>query len=145
MLIFWLKVDHTFRKGEIYERIGDSYFKEDMKDITDALNNYKQAAKLDPLNYMFFLKQGKWYEKDKDFDSAILSYKKSWSLDYGEDALPLLRLGWAYIRTKDYDNGIDALIKASKIDTENVDALTKIGELLLRNDSTLDDAESYLK
>lgn len=55
---FCLKVDHTFRKGEIYERIGDSYFKENKK-MTDALNNYKQAAKLDPFNYMFFLKQGK--------------------------------------------------------------------------------------
>jgi len=141
----WLKIDHTFRKGEIYERIGDTHLKDEDSDTNEAISYYKQAIKLDPNNSMFFLKLGKCYERDREFEMAIDNYKKSWNLDNERNALPLFRLGWAYVRVKNYEKGIDTMKKAILLEPDNPEVLSKIGELLLRDDDKLDEAEGYLK
>jgi tetratricopeptide (TPR) repeat protein len=80
----------------------------------------------------------------KDFSKAIKKYLKAVELSK-ENVLPLLRLAWVYVRNKQLDEGIDTLRKAIKIDPDNVDVLTKLGELLLRNDEDIEESEMFIK
>lgn len=81
----------------------------------------------------------------RDFDEAINCYKQSADLSNRKVSLPLLKLGWAYVRTKQYVDGVKTLKTAIKIEPENPIVLTKIGEVLLRDDDKLDEAEGFLK
>ena len=116
----WLKINHNFRKGEVYERIGDTYLREDDQ-ADSALSYYKQAAKIDSDNYMFQLKQGKCHEKNRNFEESITCYNEAADKSNREVALPLLKLGWALVRIKQYDEGIDTLKAAIEIEPENAD------------------------
>jgi len=57
----------------------------------------------------------------------------------------LLKLGWVFVRTKQYEEGVETLKIAIQIEPENSEVLTKIGEVLLRDDTKLDEAEGFLK
>lgn len=57
----------------------------------------------------------------------------------------MLKLSWAYIRNNEFKNGIKFLKKTIELDPENVVALTKLGEILLRKEETRGEAETYLK
>ena len=119
--------------------------KEEDIDFNEALSYYKQAAKIDNNNYMFHLKQGKCHEKNRAFAEAIEAYKKSVNLSDREATLPLYKLGWAYVRTKQPQKGVKILKEAILLDPENSEVLTKIGAVLLRDNDELDEAENFLK
>ena len=55
------------------------------------------------------------------------------------------RLGWVYIRNSQRDEGIAHLKQSLALDENNVDVLTKLGEVLLRESNQLEEAEFYLK
>lgn len=53
---------------------GDFALKKDEKDIDTALKFYKQAAAINPNYFEVYLKMGKCFEKDKDFENATLNF-----------------------------------------------------------------------
>lgn len=57
----------------------------------------------------------------------------------------LFRLGWIYIRNGDKLRGIENLKKSLSYDPDNADVLTKLGEVLMRDNHSYDEAEGYLR
>jgi tetratricopeptide (TPR) repeat protein len=55
------------------------------------------------------------------------------------------RLGWVYIRNGEKNKGIDHLKKSLEYDPNNCDVLTKLGEVLMREQAGVQEAEEYLK
>lgn len=48
--------------------------KRDEKDIDAAIKLYKQASSANPEHFDVYLKMGKLFEKDKDYDNATKMY-----------------------------------------------------------------------
>jgi len=57
----------------------------------------------------------------------------------------LYKLGWAYVRAKKFTDGVEVLKEAIILEPENSEVLTKIGEVLLRDEDNLEEAENFLK
>ena len=55
------------------------------------------------------------------------------------------RLGWVCIRNGQKEKGIEHLKKSLDLDPNNCDVLTKLGEVLMREQNALNEAEEYLK
>lgn len=63
----------------------------------DALEYYQRSAKINPDNFEIYLKQGKCYEKHREFEKAIEMFQKSVDLS-PESPWTHFRLGWVCIR-----------------------------------------------
>jgi Flp pilus assembly protein TadD len=61
-----------------------------------------------------------------------------------EDPWAHFRLGWIYVRSGDRARGVDHLKKSLIHNPDNVDVLTKLGEVLMRDSATFDEAEQYI-
>ena len=48
--------------GEIYELLGDKYYKEPDQNYQKALDNYKMALRFDEMNPKYHIKVGQCYE-----------------------------------------------------------------------------------
>ena len=134
------------------ERLGDICFKSEDKEFEAALGYYQRAEKLTPESYEIHLKEGKCFEKLREFKRAIEEYETAVELNKRQNALPLFRLAWAYIRSGEKQKGIDMLKEALEIEPDNVEVLTRLGESLLREQAPaegrrppLDEAEEYLQ
>ena len=55
------------------------------------------------------------------------------------------RLGWVCIRFGQKNKGIDHLKESLRLDPNNTDVLSKLGEVLLREPNNIEEAEGYLK
>ena len=124
--------NQAFREAEVVERLGDICFKSEEKEFETALGYYERAEKLTPESYEIHLKKGKCFEKLREFRKAIEQYETAVELNKRQNALPLFRLAWAYIRSGEKQKGIDMLKEALEIEPENVEVLTRLGESLLR-------------
>ena len=87
---------------------------------------------------------GKLFEKDKDFPNATIMFQKAVEVN-GASQWAHFRLGWIYIRNGDRDMGVDHLRKALNLNPMNIDVLTKLGEVLIRDQDTFDEAEEYVR
>ncbi len=83
---------------------------------------------------------GKCFEKDKDFEHATINFHKAVELNK-TSPWAHFRLGWIYIRNGDRLKGIEHLKKSLTYNPDNADVLTKLGEVLLREQNTFDEAE----
>ena len=115
--------------------MGDLVFKESKWE--EAIKEYDEAISVQETGELD-LKEGKCYEKLRNFEMAIEKYKRSGELNDG--ALPHFRLGWAYIRQGEKEKGIVELRLSLKIEPKNPEVLTKLGEVLLRENETLEEA-----
>jgi tetratricopeptide (TPR) repeat protein len=87
---------------------------------------------------------GKCFEKDKDFENATKNFMKAVELNK-TSPWAHFRLGWIYIRNGERNKGIEHLKKSLSFDPNNSDVLTKLGEVLMREPTTFDEAEQYLR
>ena len=87
---------------------------------------------------------GKCFEKDKDFENATKNFQKAVDLNK-TSPWAHFRLGWIFIRNGDRVKGIEHMKKSLSFDPNNADVLTKLGEVLLREPNTFDEAEQFLK
>ena len=76
---------------------GDISFKKEENQFQIALDKYIEASKLDNENCELYIKQGKCYEKRREFDLATTAFSKAVEVN------PLspwahFRLGWVNIR-----------------------------------------------
>lgn len=87
---------------------------------------------------------GKVFENDKDNVNATLMYQKGVELNKlsGEAHF---RLGWMYVRNGDKKKGLEHLKKALTFIPDNSELLTKLGEVLLKDQNTFNEAETYIK
>ena len=92
---------------------------------------YKLASSVNPNYFEAYLKMGKCFEKDKDFDSATKNFQKAVELNKSSPWAHF-RLGWIYIRNGDRIKGIEHLKKSLSFDPNNANVLTKLGEVLIR-------------
>ena len=80
------------------------------------------------------------FEKLRDFDEAIATYKKAIRRDKN-NFQSYYRIGCVYIKNNMRKEGIEALLQAYRIDSETVDTLVKLGEIYCKDDSKIDQAE----
>ena len=97
-----------------------------------------------PNNVDLLIKLGKINEKLRDFDEAIVNLKKALRRDK-TNFVAQYRIGCLYNRNNMREEGIEALKAAHYLDPEDVDTHLKLGEIYLRDDSALDEAEEILK
>lgn len=87
---------------------------------------------------------GKTLEKLREFDEAISCFNKALRRDKN-NFMAHYRLGLIYIRNDQKNEGIESLKRAITIDPEDIEPLLKLGEVYLREEKTLNEAEKYLK
>jgi len=68
------RIDPNFQKHLQLEVQGDFAMKKDEKDIDTALKFYKQSATIKPEYFEVYIKMGKCFEKDKDFENATKNF-----------------------------------------------------------------------
>lgn len=141
-----IELNPNFRKYEIIELYGDSCAKIE-KELPNAIQAYTKliAEQNKPHNIgELYMKLGKSYEKCKDLPKAIEAFTQCCSL-LPTSLVAEFRLGWAYIRHNDKTNGVIHLKKTLELDKNNVDVLTKLGEVLFKDRETIEEAMTYLK
>lgn len=141
------EIDPEFRTSDILELIGDCIFYNEKEDISKAIAFYEDATKLNSESPILSIKQGRWYEKLKEYNTALTFYKRAVDLSGHKTAIPLFRLGWWHIRNNDLTKGIETLKAAIEIEPNNAEILNKLGETLLRleKDEVLDEAKEYIQ
>lgn len=61
-------------KAHMLEMMGDVIFRKEDKQFMDALELYLKASELNPHNFEIYIKQGKCYEKQREFDNATACF-----------------------------------------------------------------------
>lgn len=92
----------------VLELQGDICFRKEEKHFLDALEYYQKSGNLNPDNFEIFLKQGKCYEKQRDFEKAIQLFQKAVDMN-NESPWAHFRLGWVCIRNGLKNKGIEHL------------------------------------
>ena len=92
------------------------------------------------LNSLFLDLFVECFENDKDYANATLMYQKGVEFNKlsGEAHF---RLGWMNVRNGERNKGIDHLKKAMTFIPDNSELLTKLGEVLLKDPHTFNEAE----
>ena len=126
------RIDPNFMKHLLFEIQGDIVLKRDDKNIEGAIKLYKLSSLANPNYFDVYLKMGKCFEKDKDFENATKMFQKAVELN---DRSPWahFRLGWVYVRNNERNKGIEHLKKSLQYNPDNIDVLAKLGEVLLRD------------
>lgn len=137
-----LNAHPEFKTSQINDKIGDIYFKEE-KEWQKAKDYYLKGL-LSAQSFELQLKVGKCDEKLRDFVSAVESYKKAADIQ-PSNPIAYFRLGWAHIRNNEKEEGLANLKKSLQLDPNNVDVLTKIAEVMLKDNESLDECIQYLK
>ena len=91
-----------------------------------------------------YIKMGKLFEKDKDFENATVNFQKAVDINK-TSPVAHFRLGWLYVRLGDRERGVEHLKKSLSYQPDNPDVLTKLSEVLLRDPNCYDEAETYLR
>jgi tetratricopeptide (TPR) repeat protein len=105
------KSDAQFMCAEILMLLGDRLFSNTHKDYQSALDFYKKACFLMPTSEVCHTKVGLAFEKIREFDLAIDSYKKALRRN-SKAFTPLLRLGLTFIRNNQKEKGLKQLLLA---------------------------------
>jgi tetratricopeptide (TPR) repeat protein len=93
---------------------------EDPKNILPFLD---KAIELDPKNPSLYLVKGSFYEKFKDFDNAIATYKKAVEIN------PKYFEGWNNLGVVYYNVGVEFIDKSNKVDVNNQAEFDKLIKL----------------
>ncbi len=80
----------------------------------------------------------------REFDKATQMFQTSVDIN-PQSPWAHFRLGWVSVRNGHKVKGIGHLRESLKIDPNNVDVLTKLGEVLMREAEGLDEAQQYLE
>ena len=81
----------------VLEVQGDIIFRKEDKKWQLALDMYQESSKIEPNNAEIFIKQGKCYEKLREFEKATEAFKQAIKID-DKNAHAHFRLGWVCIR-----------------------------------------------
>ena len=93
----------------------------------DLLYPLQQKYVADSSQYKLYNNLGDSLQKQKNFDQALVAYKKSIDL-YPSSAQTYYNLGVCYKQTKDLDSSIKAFQQAISIDGKNFDSYYEMGE-----------------
>jgi tetratricopeptide (TPR) repeat protein len=123
-----IKMDKFYKQIEVYEKLGDIYFKKN-RDWDKAKDYYIKAnnENIPHLN----VKAGRCFEKLEDFDKALKYYNKSIETDQGY-LWGLFHLGSLQCRSEQQINGLKFLKKAYEMDKNNTDILVKYTHELIK-------------
>ena len=80
------------------------------------------------------------FEKLRDLDEAIATYKKALRRDKNNFTC-YYRIGCVYIKNNMKKEGIEALLQAYRLNSEDIDTLVKLGEIYSKDDQKIDQAE----
>ncbi|MBW4613346.1 MAG: ABC transporter substrate-binding protein [Desmonostoc vinosum HA7617-LM4] len=140
----WLLIHHQLRDEiAILERTEDGEFNK-MLEIArsfwlqkdkqeNALIQYKEALKLNPNNFILIVELAEKYCELKDFEQALLLYKRAYKLNklvYKQRFIEALDHYGSYLLQQEYnEKAKEQYEKILQIDPENSSAREKIGEL----------------
>ena len=133
------KKEPDFRAPEVLESLGDLVFKCD-KEWLKAFDFYSSAVQAieeegregkekNPTGLL--IKQGKCYEKLKNFKAAVTYYKAAVERE-PQTSFAHFRLGWAYVRQGQRDAGISHLRRSAELEPTNAEVLARLGEILTK-------------
>lgn len=128
----------------VLELMGDINFKKEDKKFNEALDWYQKAEKVEPENAEIFIKQGKCLEKMKELDQAIERFSKAVELA-PDNPVAHFRLGWAQFRKGVKEECIQHLQKALELKPDFVEVLIRLGDVLLRDEAKIAEAEQYVQ
>ena len=137
------KADESFMASERKELLGDIEQCSKVLNMEQALVFYKEASDLKPNKIEVYLKLGRTYERIKDFEEAISNFKKA--LRRNKNCFQALyRMGLVCMKFGQRKEGVKALLRANKIEPDNVNCLVKLAEIYSRDDKKMDQAERHL-
>jgi tetratricopeptide (TPR) repeat protein len=122
--------------SERKELLGDIEQCSKVLNFEQALVLYKEASDLKPNKIEVYLKLGRTYERIKDYEEAISNFKKALRRNK-KSFMAWYRMGLACMKCGLRKDGIEALLKAYKIDPDNVSCLVKLGEIYSRDDKKM--------
>jgi tetratricopeptide (TPR) repeat protein len=111
-------IDFNSKNPELLVKLASilqTYFEEDVEEITDCYNN---LLKHDPENARIYYELGHLYTKLKDRLSAINAFKKALDLD-PDNPFYHNSIAYAYIQLKHYDEALNEYKKAIKLNPDS--------------------------
>ena len=112
------------RAEECFQRIADC--KEQLNDITGAVNAYLQITSINPENSIAFKKVGYFQMEFKNYDAAIIAYNRAIELD-SVDEVTYNNRAYLYQSIENYDAAILDYSKAIKLNPKYISALVNRG------------------
>ena len=107
---------YNTRISVVYAARGD--YHRNLKNYTQAIDDYTQAIKIDPKNPTYYRDRGVAYGKLKNYKQAIDDYTQAIKID-DKNAIYYVGRGLAYFQLKDYKQAINDYSQAIKIDDKN--------------------------
>ena len=89
------------------------------------------SIKKKPNDVTLLIKLGKTYEKLRDFEEAINTFKMALRRDK-KSFTAHYRIGLIFIKNNEREEGIEALLQAHAINPNDIDTLNKLSDLFLR-------------
>jgi tetratricopeptide (TPR) repeat protein len=105
----------------------NGYF--ESKDYDRAVENYNEAIRLDPKEFMAYSNRGCAYHAKKDYDRAIKDFSEAIRLDPSQ-VLVYENRGSAYRRKRDYDRAVEDYTEAVRRDPKRASACDALARLL---------------
>lgn len=123
------KTDYHFNIGVFYQSQGN---------LQKALEEYKEAARLDPSNAQAHNNMGVIYKEMKLLDEAVREYRKALSINPNYEK-SLNNLGVALYLKGDLENAIKEFQQSIKINPENCASYVNLG-LIFKKQGLIEDA-----
>jgi len=96
-------------------------------DFKKAIENYKEAVKIDPDFAFAYDNMGICYRRINEFDKAIEAYQNSLRID-PNGLMPLQNIAIAYQYKKEYDKAILSYQKLAEVDSNNPEVFYGMGQ-----------------
>ena len=115
-----------------YIKNGDKYFSQ--KNYEAALEEYKNALKINPDIFEVKKKLAEIYFIKKDFEKALIEYQRILSKE-PENVEMLLKTSYIFNEKKEYERAIETIEKIRKTEPENQEALKLLKSIYLSQEN----------
>ncbi|MEK7285799.1 MAG: tetratricopeptide repeat protein [Nitrospirota bacterium] len=140
---FLKAIESNPNNKEAHYAIGHIYAQRE--DYPNAILSFKKTLAIDPNDSATYNYLGKMYELSKNDAEAILSYQSALkNLQYETPQYPYWNLAMIYLKQKQYDKGLHALMEVRRLQPTNAVVLDQIAQTYLQTGET-EKALSFLK
>jgi tetratricopeptide (TPR) repeat protein len=123
--------------------LGDVYLK--MRKWKEAIPPLTKAAELNPDNKKAYYLIGTAHEELREFDQAVQAYKTYLERNPGDPGNTYYHLGLCQMELNELEEAKASLEKATEIDTQNTQIMTKLAEIYHKTGQYEEAAEAYTK
>jgi tetratricopeptide (TPR) repeat protein len=117
------------KEAEAEWNAAEKAFKED-SNYKEARKHYKNVFDIQADYYPAKMRIAQTYEKEKDFDKAIIAYKQAISRNY-VDYMPHWLLAEVYYKQKDFDGAVNEITVAHILDRNNPQIMEALVEIYI--------------